>query len=317
MPKKRGKKPAKAAAVEEEVLTDEQFCLRALQRALPDGDAEELELGAALLSEGLAELREAEELEVAVEEVLDGAGVDAGDALAAITSGLRAFQLGLADPTAVFETSAGSFEAELFLDRELLVLLLLVLLALVLTAVLPLPAGMPITVSNFVALARSGFYDGTHIHRVVADFMVQFGCPLTKDAKGDVSQWGEGNPGGGSTFPLLGSEEGEEVTRGADGEEVGCIQDEHPAEHRISNGLGALAMANKDLPNTGGGQLFVNLSDNAMLDWFDDSSSESKHPVFGQVSEEGMEAVLKIGRAKVNEEERPVKPIKLKSVRIR
>src|SRR6185437_1409853 len=36
----------------------------------------------------------------------------------------------------------------------------------------------PLTVANFVNLAQRGFYDGLNFHRVIADFIVQGGCPL-------------------------------------------------------------------------------------------------------------------------------------------
>ncbi|MFO7997198.1 MAG: peptidylprolyl isomerase, partial [Dehalococcoidia bacterium] len=53
--------------------------------------------------------------------------------------------------------------------------------------VLELFAGdVPMTVNNFVFLARDGFYDGLTFHRVVPDFVVQGGCPI-----GD----GSGGPG--------------------------------------------------------------------------------------------------------------------------
>src|SRR5690606_40022617 len=39
------------------------------------------------------------------------------------------------------------------------------------------PAQAPLTVANFVNLARHGFYDGLNFHRVIADFMIQGGCP--------------------------------------------------------------------------------------------------------------------------------------------
>jgi cyclophilin family peptidyl-prolyl cis-trans isomerase len=62
-----------------------------------------------------------------------------------------------ADPaaryTATFETSAGTFDCELWADKA------------------------PATVGNFVGLARAGFYDGTVFHRVIKEFMLQGGCP--------------------------------------------------------------------------------------------------------------------------------------------
>ncbi len=63
----------------------------------------------------------------------------------------------MANPTVTFETSEGSFTAELYLDQ------------------------MPITAANFIKIAQSGFYDGLHFHRVIPSFMLQFGCKHSVD----------------------------------------------------------------------------------------------------------------------------------------
>ena len=55
-------------------------------------------------------------------------------------------------------------------------------------------ADAPNTVANFVKLAKAGFYDGTKFHRVIQDFMIQGGDPLTKDDAA-VARWGTGDPG--------------------------------------------------------------------------------------------------------------------------
>lgn len=63
----------------------------------------------------------------------------------------------MANPTATFTTTLGTFKAEIFLEE------------------------MPITAQNFVDLADSGFYNGLHFHRVIQGFMAQFGCPHSAD----------------------------------------------------------------------------------------------------------------------------------------
>lgn len=54
------------------------------------------------------------------------------------------------------------------------------------------PDKAPRHVANFVELCRQGFYDGTKFYRVVRDFMIQGGCPLSKDDT-QPERWGSGS----------------------------------------------------------------------------------------------------------------------------
>ncbi|MCK5944304.1 MAG: peptidylprolyl isomerase [Planctomycetes bacterium] len=56
------------------------------------------------------------------------------------------------------------------------------------------PDKAPRHVKNFVKLALEGFYDGTKFHRVIRNFMIQGGCPNTKDDS-KRAMWGSGGPG--------------------------------------------------------------------------------------------------------------------------
>jgi cyclophilin family peptidyl-prolyl cis-trans isomerase len=164
----------------------------------------------------------------------------------------------MANPTAVLETSLGNFTVELFTDV------------------------MPVTAGNFIELAKSGFYDGLHFHRVIKNFMLQFGCPESKDPNSPRA--GTGNS------------------------PKGTIADEHPADAKLSNEPGTLSMANTGRPNSGSCQFFVNTVHNAYLDWF--TPGPSKHPVFGRVTE-GMDVVRQIESAQTDARDRPTTPIKM------
>ncbi|HEX6245272.1 MAG TPA: peptidylprolyl isomerase [Polyangiales bacterium] len=169
----------------------------------------------------------------------------------------------MANPTATLKTTLGDIEVELFVDK------------------------MPNTAGNFVKLAKSGFYDGLHFHRVINRFMLQFGCPHSKDPKSPRA--GTGNA------------------------PHGTIQDEHPADAKLSNEPGTLSMANTGRPNSGSSQFFVNTVHNAYLDWF--TPGPSKHPVFGKVLS-GMDVVKKIESTPTDANDRPITPVQVISVTV-
>jgi cyclophilin family peptidyl-prolyl cis-trans isomerase len=100
--------------------------------------------------------------------------------------------------SAIFKTARGDIRVILFADKA------------------------PITVNNFVFLARDGFYDGTTFHRVIGNFMVQGGDPT-----------GTGRGGPGYRF----------------NDEPGALALKH-------DGPGVLSMANAG-PNTNGSQFFI------------------------------------------------------------
>merc|ERR1711920_118844 len=108
-------------------------------------------------------------------------------------------------------------------------------------------------------------------HRVIPDFMDQFGCPHSKDPHSARS--GTGGPPDG-TFKNLKTGAMEQRRNG------GNIRDKHNPAAKFSNEPGTLSMANTGEPNTGGSQFFMNVVHNDFLDWF--GPGESKHPVFGK-----------------------------------
>mmetsp|Transcript_22885 Transcript_22885/g.35826 ORF Transcript_22885/g.35826 Transcript_22885/m.35826 type:complete len:186 (-) Transcript_22885:77-634(-) len=185
----------------------------------------------------------------------------------------------MANPLVVFDTSLGSFEAEIYCDK------------------------MPITAGNFISLVKEGFYDGLTFHRVIKDFMIQFGCPYSKDPKNKSN--GTGGPSPHSVYEVPGKGQ---MKRDA----TGSIPDEHVA--KISNEPGTLSMANAG-PNSGGSQFFLNTVHNSYLDWFD-KSTDSAHPVFGKVTS-GMEVVKKIENTKCDRDDNPITPVRMNSVRIK
>jgi len=142
----------------------------------------------------------------------------------------------------------------------------------------------PKTVANFIKLAGSEFYNGTRFHRIVKDFMIQGGDPLSKDIqKKDL--WGTGGPG--YTFE----------------DEIG---------ENNKNDVGTIAMANAG-PNTNGSQFFINTNNNNFLD--------TKHTVFGKVVN-GMDVLAKINNVETEmnasgEKSLPVEDIIIESITLK
>ena len=135
---------------------------------------------------------------------------------------------------ATFKTPKGTMKAELY-EKE-----------------------VPNTVANFVKLAKSGFYDGLHFHRVIPEFVIQGGCPYSRDLRD----------------PRVGT--------GGPGWQIKC---ETKAEkQRHDRGVLSMAHAGKD---TGGSQFFIchNRENTQHLD--------GVHTCFGQVVE-GLDVIDKI-----------------------
>ena len=166
------------------------------------------------------------------------------------------------NPIATFDTTLGSFKAEIFLDK------------------------MPVTAKNFLDLAKTGFYNGLHFHRVIKNFMIQFGCPYSKDPTS--SKAGTGGP------------------------PHGTIADEFRDDAKFSNEPGTLAMANTGRPNSGGSQFFINVADNDFLNFSSPTAQGWGYCVFGKVTA-GSEVVDKIKKVKTGNrnghQDVPVEPV--------
>ena len=138
--------------------------------------------------------------------------------------------------TVTFETNKGTFTAELYANEA------------------------PGTVENFEKLVKSGFYDGIVFHRVIPDFVVQGGDPLTKELPMSDRRIGTGGPGW----------------------KIKCETAGNP--HRHEAGSLSMAHAGKD---TGGSQFFIVLSEQ------NTRHLNGVHTVFGKVTE-GMDVVRRI-----------------------
>jgi peptidyl-prolyl cis-trans isomerase B (cyclophilin B) len=118
----------------------------------------------------------------------------------------------------------------------------------------------PDTVANFEKLANSGFYDGVKFHRVIDDFVVQGGDPLSRDLPAGDRRIGTGGPGW----------------------QIKCETKGNPNTHKV----GALSMAHAG-KDTGGSQFFMVLSE------ANTRHLNGVHTVFGQIVQ-GLDAMKKI-----------------------
>lgn len=112
----------------------------------------------------------------------------------------------------------------------------------------------PISVTNFVSLAKDGFYDGLTFHRIIDGFMIQGGDPL-------------GNGTGGSNTTIKGEFSGNGV------------------KNSISHKRGVISMARSSDPDSASSQFFIVHKDSAFLD--------GEYAAFGHVTD-GIEIVDKI-----------------------
>ena len=167
------------------------------------------------------------------------------------------------------------------------------------------PPQMPVTVSNFVDLANNGFYNGLSFHRVIPNFMAQFGCPYSREPTSRRA--GTGGPDGNTTYVNLKTQD--TITR----DRGGNIPDE--LTQQISNTPGTISMANTGRPNSGGSQFFINVADNSFLDWFN-SRSPSAHPVFGKVKTDDDLAIIQSIVSVDTTEDRPNSPVIMESITI-
>ena len=138
----------------------------------------------------------------------------------------------------------------------------------------------PKTVTNFVNLAKSGFFDNLVWHRIVKGFVIQTGDPNSRNGLNNAT-WGQG--GSPQTLPL-------------------------EIDSSLHNDVGYLGVAHSSDPNSGSSQFYINLANNPTLD--------GSYTVFGKVIT-GMDTALAIGNVPVyTSSDQPISPVFLTSVSI-
>jgi peptidyl-prolyl cis-trans isomerase B (cyclophilin B) len=138
------------------------------------------------------------------------------------------------------------------------------------------PEAAPNSVGNFIALANSGFYDGTIFHRVIPGFVIQ---------GGDPTGTGTGGPG----YRIKGEFSSNGVA--------------NPLKHTYA----MLSMARSQANDSAGSQFFVMVGDSPHLD--------GAYAAFGKVLE-GMDVADKIAKTRTSAGDRPVEAQTISSIRV-
>ena len=175
----------------------------------------------------------------------------------AVTLSVRAFAAD--DEVAVVKTNMGTMVLEFWADVA------------------------PKHVENFKTLAKKGFYDGTAFHRVIKDFMIQGGDPLTKD-DAQAARWGTGDPG----YKIKAEFNDKKHDRGI------------------------LSMAHSNDPDSAGSQFFVchGKAGTQNIDYLN-----GKYTAFGKLIS-GDDVLEKIATTETAPGDRPVKKVVVESVKI-
>ena len=140
------------------------------------------------------------------------------------------------------------------------------------------PDVAPGHVENFKKLANKSFYDGTCFHRVIKDFMIQGGDPLTKDATKEA-MWGTGDPG----------------------YKVKAEFNDHHHDR------GVISMARSQDPDSAGSQFFICHGNPRFLD--------KQYTAFGKLIK-GDDVLEKIGTTQTRPQDRPTKRMGVESIKI-
>ena len=164
------------------------------------------------------------------------------------------------NPKVVIETNMGEIKLELY------------------------PEKAPVSVENFLAYVKSGFYTGMIFHRVIEDFMIQgggFDKNMTKK----------------ETKPPIANE----------------------ADNGLKNNRGTIAYARTNIIDSATSQFFINLVDNDFLNYKNKTQQGFGYAVFGKVID-GMKVVDKIGKVKTGTQKGmsdvPVEQVVILSVKI-